>query len=429
MSQLDETSLETNNPQEVLKEVYQSLAIRQRPPPKGGYPYPPCKTCGSKNHWDKECPDWIMTQAKREKSGMSIEIEDETEAELLYQSAFSVLVSERIASEQVDLSKLDRTDFEVAALLTLTTQGTERKTAKQQVDSKVCKVTMEEIKDESWITFRKLPKSPTQILEETEIEKPKRDKREEVTQEPRVTQAKARPSKVSIEEIKDEYWQDYYKMPKSSIHVLEDNSPEPCEVKESLFTHEDEESMFEDFSDKENPLPHSPNLPPPLPGPPPTEKPVRLPKKRICPDGMSAVGVSVLAMKGWIGSKSNSEIDLRLDSCADITLISEEYYNTLKDKPKLKSGMKLRLWQLTDKNTSIKGYVKLPITMLSRSGEILEAEAEAYVVPGMTVPILLGEDFQLTYEICVKRNAEEGTTISFGNTDYEVEASTSVTHC
>jgi len=229
--------------------------------------------------------------------------------------------------------------------------------------------------------------------------------------------AQQKPRKVSVEEIEDEFWQDYYKLPKSSVHILESDSPESHEVKESLFTHGNKDPMSIDIDNLENS-----NLPPPLPEPPPTETPIRLMKRHVCPDGMSAIGVSVLAVKGWVGSKNNPEIDLQLDSCADITLISEEYYDTLKDKPKLKSGVKLRLWQLTDKDASIQGYVTLPITMLGRNGEILEAEAEAYVVPGMTVPILLGEDFQLTYEIGVKRNIEEGTTISFGATDYKVDA-------
>lgn len=88
----------------------------------------------------------------------------------------------------------------------------------------------------------------------------------------------------------------------------------------------------------------------------------------------------------------------------------------------MRSGLKLKLWQLTDKNASIKGFVKLPVTMVGKNGELLQMEAEAYVVPGMTIPILLGEDFQLTYEISVTRNVEEGTTISFGRTNYEAKA-------
>ena len=49
-------------------------------------------------------------------------------------------------------------------------------------------------------------------------------------------------------------------------------------------------------------------------------------------------------------------------------------------------------------------------------------EAEAYVVPNMTVPILLGEDYQQSYEISVTRNVELGTHIGFGQHDHQVRA-------
>lgn len=121
--------------------------------------------------------------------------------------------------------------------------------------------------------------------------------------------------------------------------------------------------------------------PPPL-RPPPTDqdKPIQLPKWRVRPNGTSAVGVSVLAVKGWIGPKRNPEIDLQLDFCADITLLSEEYYNTIRGKPVLRSSLKLKLWQLTDKGATIKGFVKLPVMMIGKNGELFETEAEAYIV-------------------------------------------------
>ena len=40
----------------------------------------------------------------------------------------------------------------------------------------------------------------------------------------------------------------------------------------------------------------------------------------------------------------------------------------------------------------------------------------------MTVPILLGEDYQLTYEVGVSRNVEEGLHVHFGKSDYEITA-------
>ncbi|KAJ7081663.1 hypothetical protein C8R44DRAFT_543740, partial [Mycena epipterygia] len=70
----------------------------------------------------------------------------------------------------------------------------------------------------------------------------------------------------------------------------------------------------------------------------------------------------------------------------------------------------------------IKGYSKLRILMMSEEGEILETEAEPYVVKGMSVPILLGEDFQLNYELGVTRNVELGTKIIFRGTEHEVAA-------
>jgi hypothetical protein len=130
----------------------------------------------------------------------------------------------------------------------------------------------------------------------------------------------------------------------------------------------------------------------------------------------------VLAVRGKLGSIRNPEIDLRLDSCADITLISEEVYNKLLDKPKLQQGKQMNLWQLTDKDCTIKGYIRIPVLVESREGVLLEFEAEAYVVPRMTVPILLGEDFQTTYELAVQRSVTEGTTVSIQSTDFEIPA-------
>jgi hypothetical protein len=60
--------------------------------------------------------------------------------------------------------------------------------------------------------------------------------------------------------------------------------------------------------------------------------------------------------------------------------------------------------------------------VLAITGEILELEAEAYVVKGMSMPLLLAEDFQLNYELGVSRNVDEGTKILFKDTPYEVEA-------
>ena len=59
---------------------------------------------------------------------------------------------------------------------------------------------------------------------------------------------------------------------------------------------------------------------------------------------------------------------------------------------------------------------------MTDDGVILESEAEAYVVLGMTVLILLGKDYQLTYELGTSRNVEEGPRIHFGRLDWVLAA-------
>jgi hypothetical protein len=98
-----------------MKNVYQTLARRQRPPPKGGYPFKkndhvvtkmgrdppsPCKVCGSSKHWDKECPDWNIYLEKQRRGVLLVSSSSASdEAELLYHSAYLVLMDERMSAE------------------------------------------------------------------------------------------------------------------------------------------------------------------------------------------------------------------------------------------------------------------------------------------------------------------------------------------
>ena len=56
------------------------------------------------------------------------------------------------------------------------------------------------------------------------------------------------------------------------------------------------------------------------------------------------------------------------------------------------------------------GFVTFPVLAKDTRGVIISLEAEAYVVPSMHVPILLGEDFQLSYDIGIQRSAEKGSS-------------------
>jgi hypothetical protein len=108
----DEKVSEFAEGQATVRQVYQTFKKRQRPPPKGGYPFSkndhvttkmgrappsPCKVCGSSNHWDKECPDWNV-YIEKQKRGALIIVSDPGDEELgmLYHSAYCVLLDNRL---------------------------------------------------------------------------------------------------------------------------------------------------------------------------------------------------------------------------------------------------------------------------------------------------------------------------------------------
>jgi hypothetical protein len=123
---------------------------------------------------------------------------------------------------------------------------------------------------------------------------------------------------------------------------------------------------------------------------------------RMYVEGESAQGVLVLSTKGWLGSTDKDQIDLRINSCANVTLISEKFYHSMKRRPPLRKGLRMKLYQVTDKSASILGYVTIPVIMRSTTGEYVQLKAEAYVVSNLGVDILLREDFQLNHGLGVE---------------------------
>jgi len=164
------------NNDEILTEVFQVMNKRQHLPPPGGYmfskndhvttkmgwlPPLPCKCCGSANHWDKECPDLAVYLEKTSKSSYSNEREHTQENEY-YQSAYSILLSQCVASLQVDQTKLEK-DFKLAVCNSTSNQSYDRH--KSRVSPKKVTVSVEEIEDEFWERDRIRPKSNIHILQ------------------------------------------------------------------------------------------------------------------------------------------------------------------------------------------------------------------------------------------------------------------------
>ena len=390
------TSLQDfSSPQHILHKAYQVLQQRQRPPPKGGYPFPkndhvttrmgkmppsPCKVCGSANHWDKECPDWNVYLEKAKRSANAVEIWSEDESEKTYATAYSILLNEKLAESVVNEPFLQESlsqqqDFRVASLLAQVSALGASKSGTHESLKAPTRATMEEIEDEDWLAQKAKPKASKNLLEEIGSDEEAHEDVEPNFRSP--------PIDDEIDELSR------FEESTSSTPNADDNS--------HSFATESRE-------------------------PPALDTRIKLKKRRFAPAGASAAGVSVVAVQGWVGSTRNTRVDLRLDSCADVTLISQEYLESLKDRPPCQKGAKMNLWQLTDKDSTIQGYVRIPIIMESSEGILLETEAEAYVVPNMTVPILLGEDYHLNYELIVAHKIDFRSVVNFAGVPYSVPA-------
>ncbi|KAI0733878.1 hypothetical protein BC629DRAFT_1301793, partial [Irpex lacteus] len=224
-----------------------------------------------------------------------------------------------------------------------------------------------------------------------------------------------RSRRPSIEEVEDESFTST--MPTAERYLIEANEDTTSSHLRDSSTTEGERMPESDLKfaryakGTDSGPPHQTACPPP----PPKPETVRwIAPRRRTEGGRSALGVSVVSMRGRLGSPDGEDTDLRLDSGADITLLSSEYYHAMKQRPPLKRGAKLKLCQLTEDGTELEGYVQLPVYVPTETGDIIAMMAEAYIVPGMSVPVLLGEDFHLTYELTVERSVDFGTRVHVG---------------
>ncbi|KIJ51115.1 hypothetical protein M422DRAFT_44300 [Sphaerobolus stellatus SS14] len=118
-------------------------------------------------------------------------------------------------------------------------------------------------------------------------------------------------------------------------------------------------------------------------------------------------------MKVWIGEYGNNLTNLTADSGSDITLISQQALTNMKNSPKVKTGQRINLVQVTG-TSKISGYVNLPLIFETDKGPV-QIEVEAYVVKGMTAPLILGNDFADQYAISLIREGDQ-TYLQFGDT-------------
>ena len=84
----------------------------------------------------------------------------------------------------------------------------------------------------------------------------------------------------------------------------------------------------------------------------------------------------------------------------------------------------MKLYHLTG-GAKVLGYIKTELYALARDESIVSFELEAYVVRNMNMSILLGEDFQTTYELSVTRYASGHCDVAVGRSGRVISAASS----
>ena len=152
-----------------------------------------------------------------------------------------------------------------------------------------------------------------------------------------------------------------------------------------------------------------------------------LPKIMERPPGCSFLGSKPTTATVALGQMEGPNADIIIDSGSDITLVSPKTLAMMPEPPKNHQGKKVTLSQVTAKS-SIEGYVDLPLFFSTKQGPI-QMDVEAYVVKGMTTPMILGNDFADQYSLSITR--EDGkSTLHFSNTGrvLELQNTTSTSH-
>jgi hypothetical protein len=97
--------------------------------------------------------------------------------------------------------------------------------------------------------------------------------------------------------------------------------------------------------------------------------------------------------------------------------MSEDSFNSIPGLLKPREGLRMQLYALTGQ-AKVLGYTRFTMYVLSASGVLVSFEVEAYVVRNMRVPLLLGEDFQIFYELGVTCYSNGHCDVRIGQSDH-----------
>ena len=140
------------------------------------------------------------------------------------------------------------------------------------------------------------------------------------------------------------------------------------------------------------------------------------------PSGCSFLGSKATEVPITIGSLSGLQSSIIIDSGSDITLISQKLLEELSPAPRIRIGQKINLLQVTG-NAAITGYVPLDLYFHTEEGPV-KISVEAYVVKGMTSPMILGNDYSDQYSLSIlRRNGD--SYLEFGDSGRQTQVKNS----
>ena len=140
--------------------------------------------------------------------------------------------------------------------------------------------------------------------------------------------------------------------------------------------------------------------------------------------GCSFLGARATETLASLDDPEGDLIPIIVDSGSDITLISEKALERMVIQPKIRTGQRINLIQVTG-NTVITGYITLKLFFETEEGPVL-IKVEAYVVKGMSTPFILGNDFTDQYSISLLRKDGQSTLV-FGQSGRSRKVHNSVT--
>jgi hypothetical protein len=141
------------------------------------------------------------------------------------------------------------------------------------------------------------------------------------------------------------------------------------------------------------------------------------------PPGTSFLGATASTVMCHLGTIESPPRPILVDTGSDITLISYSVCMSLKPKPKIKTGQKVKLLQVTGMST-ITGFIQLTLYFDTVDGPV-SMPVEAYVVKGMNSDFILGNDFSDQYQLSITRD-EKGSKLILGESKRWIPLSNAV---